>query len=127
MEIIKNNLKDNIVKVDIGGELSEDQSRVEGSVELDIENQAYFVDMVNSIFDDGCNKLLINMSNVDYVDSSGLWALFEGHKKAMQRGGKFILLCPTKDVQRVLDITKMSSKIDIFNDQQEALSELGSL
>ena len=64
------------------------------------------------------------MENVSYIDSSGLWALFEGHKKAAQRGGKLVLLNPTKDVRRVLDITKMSSKIQIFTTQTEALTGL---
>ena len=63
------------------------------------------------------------MQNIGYIDSSGLWALFEGHKKAMQRGSKLILAGVTKDVKRVLDITKMSSKLLIFPSVEEALNQ----
>ena len=44
------------------------------------------------------------MDNISYIDSSGLWALFESHKKAQQRSGEIVLLNPRKDVKRVLDI-----------------------
>jgi anti-sigma B factor antagonist len=124
MEIVKNVVDDKIIKLQIGAEFDEVKKELAGVVELDIENQAHFVDVVNSVFDDGHVHVIVDMENVSYIDSSGLWALFEGHKKAAQRGGKLVLLNPTKDVRRVLDITKMSSKIQIFTTQAEALTGL---
>ena len=59
-------------------------------------------------------KSNLESKNISYIDSSGLWALFESHKKANQKNGKIVLLSPKKDVKRVLDITKMSTKINIF-------------
>ena len=64
------------------------------------------------------------MENISYIDSSGLWALFEGHKKAAQREGKMVLLKPAKDVKRVLDITKMSAKMDIVDTEDDAINTL---
>jgi len=122
MEITKEVIKDNIVKVDIG--LESENGAVSGAIELDIENQSHFVDMINSIFDEGNTQVIVDMKNVSYIDSSGLWALFEGHKKAAQKNGKMVLLNPNKDVKRVLDITKMSSKIQIFENQEDALKAL---
>lgn len=124
MEIVKDIVDDKVIKLQIGAEFDEDKKELSGVVELDIENQAHFVDIVNSVFDDGHVHVIVDMENVSYIDSSGLWALFEGHKKAAQRGGKLVLLNPTKDVRRVLDITKMSSKIQIFTTQTEALTGL---
>ncbi len=124
MEIIKTVLDDKVVKLQIGAELDDDTKTLSGVVELDIENQAHFVDVVNSVFEEGHVHLIVDMENVSYIDSSGLWALFEGHKKAAQRSGKLVLLNPTKDVKRVLDITKMSSKIQIFANQTDALAGL---
>ncbi len=124
MEIVKNVVDDKIIRLQIGAEFDEVKKELAGVVELDIENQAHFVDVVNSVFDDGHVNVIVDMENVSYIDSSGLWALFEGHKKAAQRGGKLVLLNPTKDVRRVLDITKMSSKIQIFTTQAEALTGL---
>ena len=122
MEIIKFTLAEDIIKVEIGDEIDEASKKLTGTVELDIENQSQFVNIINSIFDDGTVKVMVDMVNVSYIDSSGLWALFEGHKKAAQKKGKRGLLRPTKDVKRVLDITKMSSKMKIFEDEPKALA-----
>lgn len=124
MEIIKSSLDNGIVKLEIGSDYNEEQRQLIGTVELDIENQSHFVDMVNAVFDDGAQKLIVDVSNVTYIDSSGLWALFEGHKKAIQNNGKMVLLKPTKDVKRVLDITKMSSKMEVYDDESKAIGAL---
>ncbi len=124
MEIIKTPIDKNIMKVEIGSEYDETKKSISGNVELDIENQSHFVDIINSVFDEGKVQILVDMQNVSYIDSSGLWAIFEGHKKAMQKNGKLVLLSPTKDVRRVLDITKISSKIPIFQQENEAIRDL---
>ncbi len=123
MEILKVPQEGNIIKLEIGMELSDDKKSVVGSVELDIESQSYFVDMVSMIFEEGLEpvNLIVDLKNVTYIDSSGLWALFEGHKKANQKNGKMVLLSPTKDVRRVLDITKMSSKLQVFEEESAAI------
>ena len=123
MEILKVPQEGNIIKLEIGMELSDDKKSVVGSVELDIESQSYFVDMVSMIFEEGLEpvNLIVDLKYVTYIDSSGLWALFEGHKKANQKNGKMVLLSPTKDVRRVLDITKMSSKLQVFEEESAAI------
>ena len=124
MEIIKSSVHPQIIKVEIGAEYNETQKKLVGTVELDIENQAHFVDVINAIFEEGRVYVLVDMQHVSYIDSSGLWALFEGHKKAAQKSGKLVLLQPTKDVKRVLDITKMSSKIQVFLEEAQAIEQL---
>ncbi len=124
MEMIKTLLEKEIVKVSIGADLEPETNALVGNVELDIESQAHFVEFMNSIFEEGSVKVIVDMHLVSYIDSSGLWALFEGHKKAAQKNGVLVLLNTTKDVKRVLDITKMSSKIQAFHTEDEALNSL---
>ncbi|RAP33992.1 hypothetical protein DID80_07640 [Candidatus Marinamargulisbacteria bacterium SCGC AAA071-K20] len=125
MEVIKETIEEGkIIKVDIGTEYNKDNNEMLGSVELDIETQSQFVEIINSIFEEGSSKILVNMGNITYIDSSGLWALFEGHKKACQKKTKMVLVNPTKDVRRVLDITKMSSKMEIFDTEKDAIKKL---
>lgn len=126
METIKSTLKNDIIKVELGVDYDDKTSTVSGDIELDIENQGLFVDMIHSIFDEGNSKVIIDMSHVSYIDSSGLWALFEGHKKANQQNGKMILINTTKDVKRVLDITKISSKMDICDTEDEAIAAMSA-
>lgn len=105
-------------------ELNQKLNQLSGSVELDIENQSYFIDRINSILNQPERSIIVNLENVTYIDSSGLWALFEGHKKATMMAKRMVLVNPTKDVRRVLDITKMSTKLDIFTSEKDALKEL---
>jgi anti-sigma B factor antagonist len=125
MEIIIETLEGNITKISIGAEKNT-STTVIGEIELDIQNQSKFVETIDLLFESGKINLLVDMSNISYLDSSGLWALFEGHKKASQKKGKLILINPVKDVKRVLDITKMSTKITIFNSDNDAIHYLSN-
>jgi anti-sigma B factor antagonist len=120
MHLSKHALSPTIFKVQITKSATETDP-VANQIELDIENQANFVDFMNNIFDESGVNVILDMQNVMYIDSSGLWALFEGHKKAAIKGGEMVILNPSKDVKRVLDITKMSSKIRIFTQEEDAL------
>ena len=122
MEIVKNIIKNtDVVSLNFGNEIDSKSQALSGSIELDIENQIKFVEYINTIIDEGMSKILIFMENISYIDSSGLWAIFESYKKATQRNGEILLINPRKDVKRVLDITKISTKIHIFQNESDAL------
>ncbi len=121
MEIIKKQINKNLIKINLGTAINSENSDVIGSVELDIETQAQFIEMINTLLDAKNLHIILDMSNISYIDSSGLWSLFESHKKAEQKLGKIVLLNPTKDVLRVLEITKMSTKIAVFTNEKEAI------
>ena len=80
----------NIVILSFGHTLEKDT--LTGSIELDIENQHQFVDHINTTLDNGETNIILLMDNITYIDSSGLWALFESQKKTENRNGKMILL-----------------------------------
>tara|TARA_B100001989_G_scaffold220024_1_gene172264 strand:+ start:656 stop:1042 length:387 start_codon:yes stop_codon:yes gene_type:complete len=123
VEILKSNIDDSSVTViNLGDKIDSSTNRVYGEIDLDIETQVKFVDYVNSIIEEDISKIVINLENVSYIDSSGLWAIFESFKKADQRNIELILATPQKDVKRVLDITKISTKINVFKDKKNALN-----
>jgi anti-sigma B factor antagonist len=125
MEIEKKKIPNtNITKVTFGYERNPDTNELMGSIELDIENQVQFIEQINLILDEGESLIILSLSEINYIDSSGLWAIFESFKKAEQRSGKIVLLNPRKDVRRVLDITKISSKIKIFEEDESAINYL---
>jgi len=125
MEIEKKKIPNtNITKVTFGYERNPETNELMGSIELDIENQVRFKEQINLILDEGESLIILSLSEINYIDSSGLWAIFESFKKAEQRSGKIVLLNPRKDVRRVLDITKISSKIKIFEEDESAINYL---
>tara|TARA_B100000586_G_scaffold96888_1_gene69193 strand:+ start:1590 stop:1970 length:381 start_codon:yes stop_codon:yes gene_type:complete len=120
MEIHIETLENNITKVLISTEKN-NSNQPSGKIELDIQTQSKFIETIDSLLKNRKTILLIDITNINYIDSSGLWALFESHKKATQKNGKLILINPEKDVKRLLDITKMSTKISTFKTNDEAL------
>ena len=125
MEIVKKELTPTVVKLSFGAQLDDAGAGVKGSVELDIENQGLFIETIHNILQDGKQNIVLDMSGITYIDSSGLWALFEGHKKVTQKSLKMVIFGVTKDVRRVLDITKMSSKLTLVESEKEALAHFG--
>lgn len=100
-------------------------------VELDIENQSELVDFFDTLLKHPHytekSAVLISMKDVIYIDSSGLWSIFESYRKITANNTICILYDLHPDVKRVLDITKISTKINIFDTKQHALTYLQTL
>ncbi len=118
LEIQKEN-KGNIVVLSLGA--NKVGNTVSGEVELDVDNNYLLIEAVEEELGKGKNKLILQLKNVSYVDSSGLGAIFDSYKQVVEKDGQLRILNPNIDVKRVLDITKISKKIDIFNNEEEAL------
>jgi len=68
-------------------------------------------------------KVIINLSKVDYVDSSGLATLVEILKKARSRGGSIHLTHLSDKVRSLFEITKLDKLFGIYSDDQTALEQ----
>jgi anti-sigma B factor antagonist len=65
--------------------------------------------------------VLVDLHDVSYIDSAGIGAVVEVYLRLTQRGGECKLLRPSPHVQRVLDITRLSTVIETFGDEAAAL------
>jgi anti-sigma B factor antagonist len=52
--------------------------------------------------------LRLDLSRVEYIDSSGIAVLIQGLKDAQSHGGQFILFSPSKSVREVLDLAMLN-------------------
>ena len=116
---IQKEVKNNIVILSLGANKS--GSTVTGDVELDVDNNYLLIEAVEEELNKGKIKIILQLKNVSYVDSSGLGAIFDSYKQVVEKDGQLKILNPNIDVKRVLDITKISKKIDIYNNEEEAL------
>lgn len=116
---IQKEVKNNIVILSLGANKA--GNTVTGDVELDVDNNYLLIEAVEEELSKGKSKLILQLKNVSYVDSSGLGAIFDSYKQVVEKDGQLKILNPNIDVKRVLDITKISKKIDIFNNEEEAL------
>ncbi len=71
-------------------------------------------------------KILINLSGVDYMDSSGIATFVEAFQKTKRYQGRFILAELTATVRSVFEIAKLDNIFEIAPTLAEAASRLGS-
>jgi anti-sigma B factor antagonist len=69
----------------------------------------------------GKNKLLLNVGQVDYIDSSGLGELVSAFSSARKQGGELKLLHLTKKSYDLLRITKLHLFFEILDDEALAV------
>jgi anti-sigma B factor antagonist len=74
-------------------------------------------DLVRNLINEGNKKILLNLRNVDYIDSSGLGELVSAFTSMRSGGGALKLLNLTKRVQALLQITKLYTVFDITDDE----------
>lgn len=70
----------------------------------------------------GNNRVVLNMKDVDYIDSTGLGTLVIGHSAASDAGGTMKLLNLSKRSAQLLVLTKLSTVFEIFDDEQSAVN-----
>ena len=67
------------------------------------------------------SKVLVDLSGISVIDSSGLAVLLSLLRQVNARGGDFKLCAPTRAVRTVLELVRMHRVIDTLNDRAEAL------
>jgi anti-sigma B factor antagonist len=69
----------------------------------------------------GSKKILLNLADVNYIDSAGLGELVSAYTTVKNGGGELKLLNLTKKVQDLLVITKLLTVFDVRESEQDAL------
>ena len=86
----------------------------EGSVQLR--------DAVRDLLAKGQKHILLNLGDVNYIDSSGIGELVSAYTTAHNQGGELKLLNLTKKVHDLLQITKLYTVFDVKDDEASAIS-----
>ena len=69
----------------------------------------------------GDKKILMNLSEVTYIDSSGIGELVSGFTTVTNHGGQLKLLGLSKRVKDLLQITKLYTVFEVFEDEAAAV------
>jgi anti-sigma B factor antagonist len=79
-------------------------------------------DAINDLMDKGNKKILLNLTEVNYVDSSGIGVLVSSLTSVRSHGGELKLVNITKRIRDLLQITKLYSLFDIKDDEATAVA-----
>jgi anti-sigma B factor antagonist len=66
-------------------------------------------------------RILLNLEDVSYIDSSGIGELVSGFTNIQEGGGQLKLLKLTKRVKDLLQITKLYTVFEVFDDEAQAI------
>ena len=76
---------------------------------------------IRDLIDNGQRKIVLNLYDVDYIDSSGIGELVSGYTTVRNVEGEMKLLHLTKRVHDLLQITRLFTVFDVQSDEETAL------
>ena len=100
---------DDVVILDLTGRITIGEGTI--MIRQDIQN----------MLEQGQRKFLLNLANVDYIDSSGLGELVSSFTTVKNSEGQLKLLSLTRRVRDLMQITKLLTVFDVFDSEPEAL------
>jgi anti-sigma B factor antagonist len=77
---------------------------------------------IRELVDGGARRIVLNMADVSYMDSSGLGELIAAHTTVTTAGGEIKLLNLAKRVHDLLKLTKLYTVFEAFEDEPSAIA-----
>jgi anti-sigma B factor antagonist len=77
---------------------------------------------VRDLVQSGVKKIVLNLADVSYIDSSGIGELVSTYTTVTTSGGQLKLLNLTKKFNELLAVTKLLTVFQVFDNEQAALA-----
>ncbi len=85
------------------------------------EGSVVLRDTIRNSIGQGVKKIILNLGDVTYIDSSGIGELVSAYTSVRNQGGELKLLNLTKKVHDLLQITKLYTVFDVKDDEASAI------
>jgi len=92
--------------------------------EVDVYTAPQLKQQIINLLDKGVRHVVVNLTAVDYLDSTALGVLIGGLKRLRERNGALDLICPNPRIKRVFEITGLDRIFDIYATEDEAAEKL---
>jgi len=108
------------LQIDINYKEVDDFWEVSLTGSLDTETAPELEEDLAQIFDSDSNKLIFNMTGVDYVSSAGIRIIAMASRKMTEKSGAIAMTGLQPQIKKVFDIVKALPNFSIFKDEAEA-------
>ena len=88
--------------------------------EIDLITAGAFEEAAVQALDGGALELWIDLSDVTFIDSSGLHALLAVRTRVEARDRRFVVVCPIGPVRRALGIARLDEELELYTSRDEA-------
>lgn len=82
------------------------------------------LDSVTEQVNESVTLCAIDLSRVDYINSTGIGVLINILTKMRNRNGEVVLINPSEQIKKLLIITKLNSIFDVVGSREEAINQL---
>ena len=107
------------------------QTRTQNSVtilelkgDLDVDGAPRFQKAVEDIVDAGGRKIVVDLSQTPFMDSSGLGVLVAAHRRISAAGGSLALAQPTPILQKVFELTRTHRVFNMYDSVNSAIQAM---
>jgi len=106
--------------------LAVERSRVDGyelltvEGELDIATAPRMISCLNEAIADMAAPLVVDLTNVVFMDSTGLALLMNARRRVVRLGHGFAIICPKGPIARVFEIADMVKSLRVCPDHESA-------
>ena len=91
------------------------------SGEIDIGSAPRLISALNEAVGNGDSPLVVDLTEVVFMDSTGLALLLNAHRRLTRRGTGFAVVCDEGPVKRVFAITDMMEVLQVCQDRADAV------
>ncbi len=89
---------------------------------LDIDSAPVLTTTLAQVLDRPEPRIVVDLSGVDFCDSTGLSAFVTGHNRAVNAGGWVRLACPSEFLGRLLDTVGLTPRLGVYATVGDALA-----
>jgi anti-sigma B factor antagonist len=94
------------------------------SGEIHVSTAPSFREQLTEVIESGGTALVLDLSGVEFIDSTGLSVLLNGLRLVGQRHGRLALVCTNPTVMRLFEITSLDATFDIFEERTAAIAHV---
>jgi anti-anti-sigma factor len=93
--------------------------------ELDLSVSGRFRELVDGVLGDGTELVVVDLTEVGFMDSTMLRELLRANKEVAASGGRLVVAGPQSSVRRLLDLTGTTDVFAVAASRDEALASEG--
>jgi anti-sigma B factor antagonist len=105
-------------------ELSGSKHVITVAGEIHVSTAPRFSEQLNAAILDEAPCIVLDLSDVDFIDSTGLSVLLNGLRRVTRQRGRMVLVATNPTVLRLFEITRLNTTFDIRQTRDEAVAAL---
>lgn len=95
---------------------------VEVAGDLDVYTAPRLREFITRRIEEGRHLLILDLSGVGFLDSTGLAVIVAGLKRAKESEGDLVIVGPNEQIRRILNVTDLAKILPVHSDVEEVLA-----